>query len=207
MSVFDAPARETLTTEEFRKSLGAFEGENFLRDAFARTGKQGPAARAMAVDLETYLPGDLLVKTDVASMSHGLEVRCPFLDHRLVEFARGVPEWMMLSAFTGKRLLRETFRHELPRRIRRRKKMGFGVPLASWFRGELKGLLEDTLLSPSAATRGVLRPDALRALVDEHASGRADHGQRLYALLFLELWWQRFAQGGVENVRPPGGNQ
>ena len=199
MSLFDVPARASLTSNDFRNSLGDFRGEDYLREAFARMAEKAGtvpekrdspcfSGRAMTVDLETYLPGDLLVKTDVASMSCGLEVRCPFLDHRLVEFASRVPASMKLSAFSGKRLLRETFRDKLPRAVRRRKKMGFGVPLGRWFRGELKGMLEDTLLSASAATRGVLRLDAVRALVDEHQSGLADHGQRLYALLFLELW-------------------
>ena len=191
MSLFDAPARSGLLTEDFAKSLGDFRGESFLRNAFARHSAGSPAAQAMAVDIETYLPGDLLVKTDVASMGHGIEVRCPFLDHRLVEFASWVPESMKLSARTGKRLLRSAFRDELPGEIRRRKKMGFGVPLANWFRGELKPMLEDTLFAQDAATRNILRPDALRSLVDEHQSGRSDHGQRLWALLFLELWWRQ----------------
>jgi asparagine synthase (glutamine-hydrolysing) len=148
----------------------------------------------MSADIETYLPGDLLVKTDVASMSWGLEVRCPFLDHRLVELARGIPEGMKLSAFRGKRILREAFRDKLPASVRRRKKMGFGAPLGKWFRGELKGMLEETLLSTSALSREILRPEAVRSLIDEHQSGRADHSARLYALLFLELWWRRFAR-------------
>ncbi len=188
MSLFDAPARAGILTEDFTRTLAGFRGESYLREAFARHADGPAASRAMAVDIETYLPGDLLVKTDVASMNHGLEARSPFLDHRLVEFASWVPESMKLSMLTGKRILRNTFRDELPGEIRRRRKAGFGVPLAAWFRGELRPMLEDTLFAKDAATRDYLRPDALRALVDEHQSERADHGQRLWALLFLELW-------------------
>jgi asparagine synthase (glutamine-hydrolysing) len=193
MSLFDAGSRDVLTTETFRTGLGDFRGEDYLREAFARNARTSSTAqRAMTVDVETYLPGDLLTKTDVASMSWGLEVRCPFLDHRLVELARNIPVEWKLSMLRGKEILRYAFRDKLPRSVRKRKKMGFGVPLGAWFRGELKGMLEDTLLAPGALSRDVLRGDAVRALIDEHQSGRNDHSARLYALLFLELWWQRY---------------
>jgi asparagine synthase (glutamine-hydrolysing) len=192
VSVFDAAGREALTSEEFRRSLDSFRGEEYLREHFSKQGTgTGPDA-AMAVDLETYLPHDLLVKTDVASMAWGLEVRCPFLDHRLVEFARSIPVQLKLSALRGKRILRHAFRDLLPGSVRRRRKMGFGVPLGRWFRGELKGMTEDMLVGGKTSSRGILRPDAVRTLVEEHASSRADHSAKLYALLFLELWFRKF---------------
>jgi len=192
MSLFDAAGREAATSEEFRRSLGSFRGEDYLRERFSKEPVGAGPDAAMAVDLDTYLPHDLLVKTDVASMAWGLEVRCPFLDHRLVEFARNIPARFKLSALRGKRILRRAFRDALPAKVRRRKKAGFGVPLGRWFRGELKGMLEDALLGPKAASRGILRPEAVKSLVEEHQAGRADHSAKLYALLFLELWWRKF---------------
>ncbi|HUW55446.1 MAG TPA: asparagine synthase-related protein, partial [Planctomycetota bacterium] len=192
MSLFDAQTRDRLTTDDFRESLGAFRGEDPLREAFARDPKGTPAGRAMRVDLETYLPGDLLVKTDVASMAFGLEVRCPFLDPELVALALRIPTKRKLSLFTGKRILRRAFRDRLPAKVRKRKKMGFGVPLGRWFRSELKGMLSDVLLSRRARERGILRPEAVQTLIDEHQTRRADHSARLYALLFLELWFREF---------------
>lgn len=163
-------------------------GEDILREAFARH-PDGPAAeRAMAVDLETYLPGDLLVKTDVSSMAHGLEVRCPFLDHRLVAFARKLPTRMTLRARRGKRILRRAFKERLPSAVLKRGKTGFGVPLAKWFRGDLRDMLRETLLADGAAMRTTIERDAVRELIDEHDAGKDDHSGRLYALLFLELW-------------------
>lgn len=192
ISVFDAASREAVTTEDFRQSLGGFRAGDYLRERFLKHAAGSPPERAMAADLETYLPGDLLVKTDVASMAWGLEVRCPFLDHRLVAFAQRIPVGLKLSALRGKRILRKTFRDLLPAKVRRRKKMGFGVPLGRWFRGKLKGMLNDVLPGGKALSRGILKPEAVRGLISEHQSGSADHSARLYALLFLELWFRRF---------------
>ena len=119
-------------------------------------------------------------------------MRTPFLDHRLVEFARTIPAKLKLSAVRGKRLLRKTFRDKLPAKVRKRKKMGFGVPLGRWFRGELKEMLSDVLLSRKARERGILRSEAVQALIEEHQTERADHSAKLYTLLFLELWFRRF---------------
>lgn len=192
ISVFDAATRERLTTAEFRESLDDFRGEDYLRWHFSRQTGGSPPERAMAADIDSYLPGDLLVKTDVTSMAWGLEVRTPFLDHRLVAFARTVPTRLKLSVLRGKRILRKSFRNELPSSVRRRPKMGFGVPLGRWFRTELRGMLEEVLLDGRAASRGVLQAEEVRALFDEHQAGRADHSAKLYALLFLELWYREF---------------
>jgi asparagine synthase (glutamine-hydrolysing) len=192
VSVFDAASREQVTTSDFRDSLDGFRGEEYLRWHFSKQAETSPPERAMAADLDSYLPGDLLVKTDVASMAWGLEVRCPFLDHRLVAFARQIPTRLKLSLFTGKRILRRAFADKLPESVARRKKMGFGVPLGRWFRGELRPMLSDVLLGGKAFSRGVLRPEGVRGLIDEHVQGLADHSAKLYALLFLELWYRKF---------------
>ncbi|HUV39350.1 MAG TPA: asparagine synthase (glutamine-hydrolyzing), partial [Planctomycetota bacterium] len=188
MGLFPASMRERLLAGPMTDTCA----EDYLREAFARNPAGTPADRAMRVDLVTYLPGDPLVKTDVASLAFGLEVRCPFLDPELVALAQRIPMKQKLSLFTGKRILRKTFRDRLPAKVRKRRKMGFGVPLGRWFRGELRGMLNDVLLSQRARERGVLKPHAVQGLIEEHQAGHADHSARLYALLFLELWFREF---------------
>lgn len=152
----------------------------------------------LLVEVETYLPDDLLVKVDIASMAHSLEVRAPFLDQDLAEFVARLPTSMKLRGGTGKIVLRGAVGDLLPESILARRKMGFGVPINAWFRGELLPLLRDTLLGPTLARRGWFEPGSVKRLLDEHASGRADHAYRLWALRMLELWLQRFI-----DHRPP----
>jgi asparagine synthase (glutamine-hydrolysing) len=134
------------------------------------------------VDVESYLPGDLLPKADLASMAVSLELRSPFLDHRVVELGLALPHELS----SGKAALRRAFAADLPPEIAGRGKAGFGVPLDRWFRGELRPLAEDLLLG--GADRGLFRRGELERLLREHAERRADHGHRLWCLCMLELW-------------------
>ena len=145
---------------------------------------------ALAVDRMTYLPDDLLTKVDRCSMLHGLEVRSPFMDHELVQFAAGLTTDQLLKG-GPKRMLREAFADDLPAWVFKRKKMGFAVPIGDWFRGPLRAMLEDTLFAGNAFGRDHFDMTVVRRLVDEHQSKRVDHSQRLYALLMLELWWSQ----------------
>ncbi len=152
-----------------------------------------PVTRALIADTITYLPGDLLVKVDLASMAHSLECRAPFLDHRVVELALAMPldRKVRLRPGRSKVVLKRAFADLLPPPIRTRRKMGFGVPIDRWFRGELKEELRSVLLDPVCLNRGLFRPEAVTRLVDEHVSGRRDNAYRLWALLMLELWFRR----------------
>ena len=140
------------------------------------------------LDFATYLPGDLLPKSDIASMAHSLELRSPLLDHRVVELGLSLPDHLKQRGREGKVALRRAFADDLPPTRRGRGKSGFGVPLAHWFRGELRPLARELLLDERARSRGWFRPAAVERLLDEHASGRADHGHRLWTLVMLELW-------------------
>jgi asparagine synthase (glutamine-hydrolysing) len=144
------------------------------------------------VDVQTYLPDDLLVKMDIASMAHSLELRSPFLDQDVVEFAASLPLSLKLRGMTQKYLLKTAMTARLPRPVIRRKKMGFGVPLDHWFRNDLKELAHDVLLSPRATARGYFKPDVLRRYLQDHTTGQAHHHFRLWNLLVLELWHQQF---------------
>ena len=146
----------------------------------------------MRHDLRHYLPDCLMTKIDVASMAHGLEVRCPLLDHHLVEFASRIPGRMKRDHQGGKRILKRALRGHLPDAVVTRPKQGFGVPVAAWFRRPLAGLLRDTLLDGRAERRGLFERDFVRRAVEDHVAGRRDWSSRLWALLFLELWFREF---------------
>jgi asparagine synthase (glutamine-hydrolysing) len=152
-----------------------------------RTGD--PVTAALATDRVTYLPNDLLTKVDRASMLHALEVRAPFMDHELAQFAAGLTSDQLLKG-GPKRMLREAFAHELPDFVFKRKKMGFAVPIGQWFRGELRVMLRDHLFATNSFAKGHFNMKVVERLVDEHERSRVDHSQRLYALLMLELWWR-----------------
>jgi asparagine synthase (glutamine-hydrolysing) len=136
------------------------------------------------LDLLTYLPGDLLLKADIASMAHSLELRSPFLDHEVVELGLALPDRLKVRGREGKVALRRAFADVLPGEVAARGKTGFGVPLGRWFREDLRELARDLLVTD----RGWFRPETVTRLLDEHESGRADHGHRLWCLLMLELW-------------------
>ena len=149
------------------------------------------ARRAQLLDVSLYLPDDLLVKVDIASMANSLEVRAPFLDRCLVEYALQLPTSLMIRGTRRKWVFRKAFADTLPPENLARRKQGFGVPIGRWLRQELRPLLGDVVLSTTALERGYLRPDAVRALVDEHLGG-VDHSHRLWSLLMLELWHREF---------------
>ena len=147
--------------------------------------------RMLYADTMLYLPDDLLVKMDLATMAHSLEARSPLLDAEVLELAASVPASLKFREGRSKWLLKEAFREEIPSGLLDRRKQGFGIPLDEWFRGPLRELTQDLLLSPSARVHEYLRPAALQSLADQHAAGDVDHGQRLWALVMLELWHRR----------------
>jgi len=153
--------------------------------------------RAMAIDLADYLPNDCLAKVDIASMRHSLEVRSPFLDHRVVELARRMPVGLKWRSRVGrppvgKDILREAMRDLLPGAILARGKMGFGVPVSEWLAGEHAGWMRGILLDPAAQRRGLFARQPLEDMIRAHTDRRADHGERLWALVCLELWFRAF---------------
>jgi asparagine synthase (glutamine-hydrolysing) len=203
VTIFDEPARAQLYTDDFIATLGDADPAHFLLNVYARARRRDIVSRTSFVDIETYLPCDLLNKVDIASMAHGLECRSPFLDHHVVELAVAMPVSLKMRYLQGKHILKETFRDLLPREIQKRPKMGFGVPLDSWFRGELAGQVQEILLDPQALNRGYFRPDAVRRLVDDHQARRWDHSVRLWALLFFELWHRMYLDESQPPLVPP----
>jgi asparagine synthase (glutamine-hydrolysing) len=151
----------------------------------------------LAVHAKTCLPGDLLVKTDRMTMAHSLEARCPFLDQELIDFAAQLPQALKIRGLTGKYILKKALVGIVPPEIIHRKKHGFGVPVGYWFRTSLKDYVRDLLLCPQALRRGYFREESLRNVVEEHQSGRRDHGHKLWALLTFEIWHRMFIDQDV----------
>lgn len=197
LEIFPAELRGRLWSDDALAAIGSTRSAGDLLGSPLETGVTG----LQRLDLETYLPGDLLTKADIAAMASSLELRSPFLDHRVVELGLALPPSLKLRGHHGKQALRRAFAADLPPEVTARGKRGFGVPVSRWFRGELRELAGDILLDRRARERGQLRPQAVEALLADHVAGRADHGARLWSLVMLELW-QRFY---VESERPPAG--
>ena len=169
----------------------------FLRRTFADCLLPGDAdivSQAMYFEGTANLTGDMLVKVDRMSMAHSLEVRCPLLDHELAELAAAMPHAWKIAGGRGKRILLEALGDRLPPELLSRPKMGFGVPLADWFRHDLREMLWDHLTSQRFIGRGIAAQPFVRHLLEEHQSGRRDNNQWLWSLLMLELWFQKTEQ-------------
>ena len=153
----------------------------------------------LGVDAALYLPDDLLVKVDIASMAHSLEARSPFLDHEFMEFAATIPFELKVRGRMKKYILKRALADLLPEPILNRPKMGFGVPIDHWLRDEIKELAYDTLLSVRATARGYFRTDVVRQMLDEHVQGKRGWHYLLWTLLMLELWHRTFIDGEVRS--------
>jgi asparagine synthase (glutamine-hydrolysing) len=186
--------KEELYTPEFRDLLEGYDGRKWLLGEFDQVQKGGPDPldAVLALDVRSYLPYDLLVKMDIATMANSLEARSPFLDHKVMEFAARLPGRFKIRGATLKYLLRKVARDLLPPRVLQRRKMGFGVPVGQWMRDEFRPMLEDVLLGPQARTRRYFHEAPLRRMVAAHVEGRQEHAFRLWALLWLELWHREF---------------
>jgi asparagine synthase (glutamine-hydrolysing) len=192
VSVFDSQAKQDLYTENFSQETHANSAAGIIDPWFTRANGSGIVDAALLTDIMTYLPNDLLVKVDIATMANSLEARSPFLDHHVIEFAASLPEKYKLRGLTTKYLLKRVLKKLLPAENLGRRKMGFGVPIGHWFRGRLQPFLRETILSETALKRGLFKPDAVRSLVELHARSERDYSHQLWTLLMLELWFQRF---------------
>ena len=146
----------------------------------------------LETDVDTYLPGDLLVKMDIASMAYSLEARSPLLDPELMQFAASLPAKYKARLTDKKRILRRAYRGRIPDEVLDGKKRGFGVPLGAWFRNELRDFTREVLLDPVSLGRGLVREGPTRALLDQHDRGGADRSMQIWTLLMLELWHREF---------------
>jgi asparagine synthase (glutamine-hydrolysing) len=174
--------------------------EELLRDYFREECGEDFASAMMLIDLETYLPGDILTKVDRTSMAVSLEARVPLLDLDLVEFSLSIPGQQRVNRAGTKQLFRRVIKGMVPDIVLSQPKRGFEIPLGRWFRGPLRGRLE-ALRSPSEKLQEFVCVKALNRLVGEHAGGRRDHSNMLWRLMVLERWLGGFARGDLAN--PP----
>jgi asparagine synthase (glutamine-hydrolysing) len=191
MSHFHPLLKAELCQADFQEAAGPDPSDILLR-SYAASDAPDFVDATLDVDVNNYLPDDLLVKVDIATMAHGLEGRSPLLDHPLMEFAASLPSRFKMNGGIKKYILKEAVKPLLPKEIIERPKMGFGVPLEHWFRHELKELAHDVLLSDSLRQRGYFHERVIRRLLDEHTRGvRAWHYQ-LWNLLMFESWHRMF---------------
>lgn len=192
VSVFDAAAKQDLYSADFQRETANVHPSEILDPWFAHANGSGIVDAALLTDIMTYLPNDLLVKVDIATMAVSLEARSPFLDHHVIEFAASLPEKFKLRGLTTKYLLKRVLKKLLPAENLERRKMGFGVPIGHWFRGQMQPFLRETLLSQKALGRRLFKPESVKQMIQLHTSGERDYAHQLWTLLMLELWFEQF---------------
>ena len=192
VSTFDTTSKLRLYSDQFKRRVTIGHARSLLEPWFVGANGSGFIDSALHADLMTYLPNDLLVKVDIATMAVSLEARSPFLDHHVIEFAASLPERFKLRGLTTKYLLKKVLRKLLPSENLTRRKMGFGVPIGHWFRGTMQPFLREVILSERALSRGLFNHEVVQEFVDQHAAGNRDYSHQLWTLLMLELWFQRF---------------
>lgn len=186
---FSAQQRALLYRTETREFLAGYESEQMKRDMFRHVSFLDDVSQLQYHDLMRYLPGDILVKVDRTSMLNSLEIRCPFLDHKVFEFVANIPSHHRVGLNTGKLVLKRALKNILPPFIYRRKKQGFSIPQGEWLRGKLNPLFSELVYITSLFNR-----DYVQQIANEHHTGIADHKDRLWALLCLELWMHEYAE-------------
>jgi asparagine synthase (glutamine-hydrolysing) len=188
--IFSSEARAGLLVDGRR---GTIDPLSFYRSRYEETEGAEPLTRLIDVDVGTYLVDDLFVKLDRASMAHSLEARVPFCDPVVAEFAFALPARMKVRGFAKKRLLRKAVTPLVPKEIVNARKQGFAIPVAAWLRGELKGFAQETLSPDVLRRQGFFEPEAVRRLLDLHASRRQNTSRQIWTLLAFTLWFERYA--------------
>jgi asparagine synthase (glutamine-hydrolysing) len=193
-AVFKRSDQDQLLTRDTIHRTGGIDPYAGVRRVLADTDAESLLDRLLYADIKTYLH-ELLMKQDQMSMAASVESRVPFLDHKLVEFTSSLPERLKLRRWTTKYVLRQSMKDVLPEQILTRPKMGFPVPIGAWFRGAYSQVLDEYVLSSRAMERGIFNVQSVRTLVNQHQRGEANHSERLWSLVNLEIWLRRFIDG------------
>jgi asparagine synthase (glutamine-hydrolysing) len=185
--------KNLLLSGDVRQTMNGYNPVTLFDDFYHRPARADHLSRLQYLDMKTYLADDILVKVDRASMANSLEVRCPFLDHKFMELVARIPSSLKLKAGQGKYIFKKALSPLLPNEVLNRRKQGFTVPLASWFRGQLRDLSGDLLLSQDPL--GVLDRQVVGSLWSQHQSGRSNYSTALWAILMYRLWQKTFLNG------------
>ncbi len=189
MALFDRGQLDRLYSQDFAASIAELPPPRLIESAWEEAAADCLVNLMLEVDVNTYLPDDLLVKIDVASMAYSLEARSPFLDPELMEFAASLPGSTKLRGIEKKLVLRDALRGWIPDQILDGPKRGFGLPMVGdWFRGELRGYVTEVLTDPETGARGYFREAAVGRMLDRHLDGTEEWGEQLWALLIFEVW-------------------
>lgn len=201
MMHFDPERKAMLCTPEFQTTT-LEDSVELLENGFAASDATTLLEKTLDVDVQNYLPDDLLVKVDIATMAHGLEGRSPFLDHRLMEFAATLSPSYKLRGTEKKYLLRRLAERRLPSELLKLPKKGFGVPIDYWFRDEMRDFARGVLLDARARSRGYFNMTFVAQILDEHVSARAAWHYQLWNLLMLELWHRMYIDARPSSAPP-----
>jgi asparagine synthase (glutamine-hydrolysing) len=197
-TTFGPADRASLYTDEFRDLIGDSPAAGVIDGPWGRATGDSLVDVLLEVDVNTYLPGNLLPKIDIACMAHSLEARSPFLDHELMEFAAALPGDMKLQGPEKKVVLRDALRGWIPDQILDGPKKGFALPMAGeWFRGELRGYITDVLTDPGTQARGFFERAAVEGLLEAHMSRAADNSFELWTLMMFEVWQREVVDAAV----------
>jgi asparagine synthase (glutamine-hydrolysing) len=202
VSFYETPAKDALYRPEIKNLFNGSAMPGLVGRYYDKTEGLDPLLRMMYLDVKSWLPDDLLIKADKMTMATSVELRVPFLDHRVVELGGRIPPRFRIKGWETKYILKRAMEPYLPKEILYRGKMGFPTPLARMFQGDLRGYVAEVLESDRFHDRGYFRPEAVRTLVREHAAGERDHHRVLWQLLVLEEWHRRFIDGeAVQEAR------
>lgn len=193
-AVFGRSMQRGLLTQETKERAGTTDPYAEVCRLLEETDADTLLNRLLYADTKTYLQ-ELLMKQDQMSMAASIESRVPFLDHKLVEFTSRLPERLKLRGWTTKYILRRSMKGVLPEAILRRGKMGFPVPVGSWFRGPFRSVVDEYVLGERASSRGLFNQNFVREIVARHQSGAENHSERLWSLVNFEMWMRRFIDG------------
>jgi asparagine synthase (glutamine-hydrolysing) len=201
LTVYNDKMRQGLLKEDFLVQRPAFDPLDIYRQLYVKDGA-ATTGRLLFIDQQTWLPDTYLEKADKASMAHSLEVRVPFLDHELVEFAARIPMRYKIRGFNTKYILKKAFESQLPKAILQKHKHGFTPPIEPWFRGKLKDEIKEIIFDPKARSRGLFNYDYIEEIFRQHTEGKASYHRHLWLLVVFELWCQRYLDG-VDDVKIP----
>jgi len=192
LSLFRGDDRAMLVSRDFAKQLNGHDPFDTFARHFTRVSGLDPLSQLLYVDLKTWLPNDILVKVDRMSMAVSLEVRAPFLDHRMIALAATVPSDLKYRGRVSKYLVKRYLEGRVPQSVIYRRKQGFEIPVREWLRGDLREMASDLLLTSRSLERGYLQPASIGRLWEEHQRGARNHSAKLWALMMLELWHRTF---------------
>jgi len=191
---FDTYARENFYTDDFKEKLKKHSTFKFFKELMKNKTNLEYLDQIFYLDFNSYVPDNLMVKVDIATMANSLESRSPLLDHEFVELVAKIPRNLKIRKIRKERkyIFKKMLKKYLPNKILYRKKMGFGLPIDDWFRNDLKNYIEENILASNSLSRRIMRGDKLKELLNDHFDKRRDNSKKLWALMVLNLWHREF---------------